>query len=161
MVLKINLDASTESIIEPSSFLMTLRNTINRGINNDVTNNGIASVAQSSEAHTNIAKQFFCATSSNGDILSKIIVIVAMITNLTSTGFPIDILNELKLPPLAFKSVSLSLVAPSARSNNLEFAAYVFLSNPIISLHTVFLSQTTCSLKWIDNSCLAVSKSSP
>lgn len=52
-----------------------------------------------------------------------------MTTNLTSTGFRIDILNELKLPPLAFKSVSLSLTAPSALSTNLELAAYVFLSN--------------------------------
>ena len=51
-----NFDASTVSMIEPSSFLTTFNTTINNGITKDVTNNGIASVAQSNDAQINKGK---------------------------------------------------------------------------------------------------------
>ena len=82
-----NFDASTVSMIEPSSFLTTFNTTINNGITKDVTNNGMASVAQSNDAQINKAKQFLCAESSNGDTFNKNTVMAKININFITTGF--------------------------------------------------------------------------
>lgn len=60
--------------------------TINRGINSEVTNSGIVSVAQSREANTKMARQFFCNTFCKGEKKSNRIKMTVMRINLNIVG---------------------------------------------------------------------------
>ncbi|KAH3670077.1 hypothetical protein OGATHE_002890 [Ogataea polymorpha] len=79
MAEQMNLDASTALKGSPESgSTRVLNTTIRNGSSREVVKRGMASVAQSSEAHTSTAKQFFCCSSCNGENISNVIVTIAI-----------------------------------------------------------------------------------
>ncbi|KAH3673547.1 hypothetical protein WICMUC_003654 [Wickerhamomyces mucosus] len=146
---KMNFDADSGSILLPSSDFNTPKMTIKSGTSNEVTNNGIASVAHNKDEQISRAKQFRCSGCSKGENLSKINVRTIIEVKLAT------------LPLKIFSEAACSSSSPTRTSLEFFFlATYAFCalrSKPIMSFQTVFRSQTTCSLKCNLSSDLAFS----
>ncbi len=149
---QMNLDASDAVKTSPvSGSFNTFRMTSKNGNNNEVVKSGMASEAHKREQHIKTAKQFFCWRSWNGDhsnnaeVMRVIIIIFHAVVDANILGISIC----LPAPKLNLQGSFSLMVA------GLAYAAWDFLSIPIMSLQTVFLSKTTFSRKLVLSSSLA------
>lgn len=102
----IYFEALGASIAEPSSFFKMLQLTIITGMNKEVTNNGIVSVAHSNEAPINNAKQCCCCLSEKIGTLNKIINTIPMRIPFKMFGLRKVKLSEVASFPAPFSSPS-------------------------------------------------------